>query len=151
MEKVLLINPYGTEQDGYTNPPIGLLYLAGTLEKNGFEVKVLDCCIEGKDKIDLTIETLHPTIVGITCLTPERKKALEVAKNVKKLNPKIKIVLGGAHPTIMHKQILENYPFIDYIVIGEGEMTLLELVQGKNLSEIAGLAYRDENKVIVNA
>ncbi len=143
MVRILLINPYESEQDGFSNPPLGLLYIAGILLKNGFDVHVLDCCIEGKSAISEALESLHPSIVGITCLTPARKKSLEVAKMVKYFDPSTKVVMGGAHPTIMYKQLLENYPFIDYIVLGEGEITFLEIAQCKEISQISGLAYRD--------
>jgi len=148
MVQILLINPHDSEQDGFTNPPLGLLYIAGVLLKNGFDVHVLDCCIEGKNAISKALEKLRPNIVGITCLTPARNKSLEVAKMVKDFDSSTKVVMGGAHPTIMYKQLLENYPFIDYIVLGEGEITFLEIAQGKEIPQISGLAYRDNNKVV---
>jgi anaerobic magnesium-protoporphyrin IX monomethyl ester cyclase len=148
MVKILLINPPESEQSGFTNPPLGLLYIAGTLLSQGFDVNVLDCCLEGREAISKAIEKLHPNIVGITCLTPARKKSLEVAKIVKDCDSTIKVVMGGVHPTIMYEQLLENYPFVDYVVIGEGEITFLELAQGKELSQISGLAFRDGYRVI---
>ncbi len=149
MKKILLINPPKTDQSGFTNPPLGLLYLAGTLIKNGFEVKVVDGCIDGKKSIQNSIISFKPELIGITCLTPARKHAIEVAEMAKKINPNIKVIMGGAHPTIMYRQMLENYPFIDYIVLGEGEITLLELAQEKDPSQINGLAYKQGGEFIV--
>jgi len=148
MKKILLINPHETEQLGFTNPPLGLLYLAGTLLQHGFEVRILDACLEGKASITKTLSEFNPDMAGITALTPGRMKALETAQLVKAYNNNIKVVLGGAHPTIQYQQMMENYPFIDYIVLGEGENTCLELAQEKPLSEIDGLVYRDGSSVI---
>lgn len=147
MNRVLLINPHETEQDGYTNPPLGLLYLAGTLTKNAFDVKILDACIEGKGSIVGTLDEFRPGIVGITCLTPGRLNALEVARRVKDFNPSITVVLGGVHPTIMYRQLLEHYDCIDLVVLGEGEETLLEIAKGLKWGAIAGVAYRDGSEI----
>jgi len=151
MKKVLLVNPFETEQSGFSNPPLGLLYLAGTLLKHGFEVKVVDGCLFGRDAVKEAVKEFQPHLVGITCLTPGRKKVLEVAKIVKDFNRNTPVVLGGTHPTIMYNQIMEHYPFIDYIVLGEGENTFLEIAQEKEPIEIDGLVYRDKGKIIKTA
>ncbi|MDA8121359.1 MAG: radical SAM protein [Deltaproteobacteria bacterium] len=151
MQRVLLVNPHETEQLGFSNPPLGLLYIAGTLLKHGIDVRIVDGCREGRDSIRKAIEAFHPEMVGITCLTPGRKKALDVALMAKEFDSKTYVVMGGAHATIMHKQLLANYPSIDCIVIGEGEQTCLELAQGINPNEISGIAYRDgSGKIITN-
>lgn len=148
MKKVLLINPYETAQDGYSNPPLGLLYLAGTLLRNGIDVRVVDGYREGKGAVVAALNEFMPDMVGITCLTPGRIRVVEIAAMVKEMVGNIPVVLGGAHPTIMYKQMLENYPQIDYIVLGEGEQTLLELVQGADPQQIDGLAYRQDGAVV---
>jgi GT2 family glycosyltransferase/radical SAM superfamily enzyme YgiQ (UPF0313 family)/Tfp pilus assembly protein PilF/cyclopropane fatty-acyl-phospholipid synthase-like methyltransferase len=147
----MFVNPHETEQLGYSNPPLGLLYLAATLLKNGFEVKVVDGCLEGKDGVKKALESYRPAMVGITCLTPGRKKALEIAKLAKGLDPSVNIVMGGVHPTIMWKQMMEHYPYVDYIVLGEGEQTCLELAQGKEPSQVNGLVFRKNGKAIKTA
>jgi anaerobic magnesium-protoporphyrin IX monomethyl ester cyclase len=148
MKRILLVNPHETEQSGFTNPPLGILYIAGTLLKHGFDVKVVDGCLEGKIAILEAIDEFKPELVGITCLTPGRKKALEVAQMVKAFDQEIPVVLGGVHPTIMHSQMIENYSFIDYLVLGEGEQTFLEIAQGKEPSLINGLVYRENGKEV---
>ena len=151
MKGVLLVNPFGSGQDGFSNPPLGLLYLAGTLLKHGFEVKIVDGYLEGRDAVQRAILDFKPGLVGITCLTPGRKKALEAAQIVKAFDRSIPVVLGGAHPTIMHGQLMEHYPFVDYIVIGEGEETFLEIAQGKDPAHINGLVYQDNGKAVKTA
>ena len=149
MKRVLLINPHDTAQDGYSNPPLGLLYIAGTLQKNGFPVQIVDGCLEGIEAIRKALVDFHPQFVGITCLTPGRKKALEVARIARETDPGILIVLGGAHPTIMYKQMLEQYNCVDVIVRGEGEQTFLKIVQGTPYESIPGIAYRRNNGNVV--
>jgi radical SAM superfamily enzyme YgiQ (UPF0313 family) len=148
MKRVLLVNPHETEQSGFTNPPLGLLYIAGTLLKAGFDVRVVDGCLEGKTAITKAIDDFRPELVGITCLTPGRKKALEVAQMAKAIDPSIMTIMGGVHPTIMYRQMLEQYLFVDYLVLGEGEQTFLEIASGNDPATINGLAYR-KNGVVV--
>lgn len=148
-KRVLLVNPHETEQSGFTNPPLGLLYIAGTLLKHGFDVRVTDGCLDGKEAIAGAIRKFNPDVVGITCLTPGRKRALEVARMAKTNNPSTTVVMGGAHPTIMFRQMLQEYPdLVDLIVLGEGELTFLEIVKGKERSGISGIAYLENGKVV---
>lgn len=148
MKKVLLVNPHETEQSGFSNPPLGLLYLAGTLLKHGFTVRVADGCLDGKEAISAAIKEFKPEIVGITCLTPGRKKALDIAKMVKDFDSSTMVVLGGAHSTIMHRQIMEHYSFVDIIVLGEGEVTFLEIAQMKDPAQINGIIYRNNEQIV---
>lgn len=148
-KKVLLINPPETEQGGFSGPPLGLLYLAGTLLKGGVETELIDGCLEGWRKIEEKIKNYKPDIVGIPCLTPERKKALKTAEMAKKAGKNILVVMGGVHPTIMYQQLLDNYPFVDICVLGEGEKTFLEIVQGKNLPEIQGIAFKKDKEIVL--
>jgi len=150
-KKVLLINPPETAQGDFSGPPLGLLYLAGTLLKEGIKTELIDGYLEDWERIEEKIKNYEPDIIGITCLTPERKKALRVAEIARKINKNILVVMGGAHPTIMYRQLLENYPFIDICVLGEGERTLVEIAQGKNLSEIEGIAFRKEKEILLTS
>ena len=150
MRRVLLINPHETSQDGFSNPPLGLLYLAGVLLQHKFEVRVVDGCKEGKDAVVAALTEFMPDVVGITCLTPGRFRAIETASLAKGIVGDVSVVLGGAHATIMYRQMMEHYPQIDYIVLGEGEQTLLELVQGVAPTEIKGLVHRHCGAVLKN-
>lgn len=149
--RVLLINPPEAEQITFNNPPLALLYLAGTLKKHGIRVKVIDGFFCGWGGVKKEIKTFKPTIVGVPCLTPFRHKSYRVAKIVKKIDPKILTVFGGVHSTIMHKQLIKNYPFIDIVVRGEGERVLLKIAQDKDLKRIKGITYRKEGETIINS
>lgn len=147
---VLLINPPGIEQTGFNNPPLALLYLAGTLKKNGISVKVLDGFFYGWQGVKEEIKRFNPTIVGTTCLTAYRFSSFRVLETAKAINPQILTILGGVHATIMHSQIIINYPFIDVVVRGEGEQTLLKIAQGRSLEKTNGITYRRHEQTVVN-
>lgn len=151
-KRVLLVNPMGTEQLGYTPSPLGILYLAAYLRKHLPQVKisVIDGAIKGKKAVINRLIEFKPDLVGISVLTPNRHQAVGVAKLAKRICPRIKVVIGGIHPTLMWNQIMEYYPQIDYIVRGEGELTLFDLVNGKKLERIDGLVWRRRGRQIVN-
>jgi radical SAM superfamily enzyme YgiQ (UPF0313 family) len=125
--------------------------MAGTLRDNDIDVHIVDGCILGWSGVREELRSYMPDMVGITCLTPMRKKALAVASMVKEINKNATVVLGGAHPTIMYQQLLSNYNDVDIVVRGEGELCLLEIAKGIDLNKINGLAYRDGVKIIKTA
>lgn len=136
-------------------PSLGLLYLAGMLEKWKLNVNVVDMFDMSFKNTEIIVRKEKPDIVGITSLTDTRFSALTVAKLIKKIDKKIITVLGGSHPTFFPEQILRYYPEIDYIVLGEGEYTFLELVKGlsekKDLRNISGIAFRENNSIIITS
>lgn len=167
--KTLLINPatpmYIDNKDYYI--PSSLLYLATVLKNAGEDVKVIDlntAKIEHSNTeqgifeeiINEYIRDYRPSLVGITCLFCGQFPAvLKFSNKIKEQFEEIKIVIGGIHPTTYPFEILLNCASIDFIVQGEGEMALLQLVSaiqisGSDLSKIDGLAYRDNDKIVVN-
>jgi len=150
-KKILLVNPPHVEQGGYTPSPLGILYLAAYLRLDKkLKIKIVDASVEGEKKLITVLKNFRPNLVGISSLTPGRHEAFKVALTAKKINPQCKIVLGGIHPTLMWKQIMENYPQIDFIVKGEGEITLWDLVHEKNLKKIKGLIWKNKNIIVKN-
>jgi len=150
--RIALVNPPNVEQGGYTPSPLGLLYLAAYLRRDKkLKIKVIDAARLGEKEMKNVFKEFRPDLVGISSLTPGRYEALKVAAYTKKLYPHCKTVLGGIHPTIMWGQVMTYYPQVDYIVRGEGEETLWELVQGKDLTKIKGLVWRKNKKVINNS
>ena len=151
MPRVLLINPDDTAQGGFSNPPLGLAYLAGTLEKHKIDVRIVDGYLAGRHEIEKQVKGYEPDIVGITCYTPGRIQALSIATWVKRYRDNILTVIGGAHPTIMWKQILHHYPDVDICVLGEGEQTLVEIALNYPRETIQGIARRDDGSAIRNS
>lgn len=148
--RVLLINPHDASSRGFSNPPLGLAYLAGSLVSAGIDVDIADGYIIGREGILEKAKAYKPNIAGINCYTPGRHNVLDIAKSIKAYLPQTKIVLGGAHPTIMWKQILSNYPYVDMCVLSEGEHTIVKIAEEVPLSLIDGIAYRNINDVVMN-
>jgi anaerobic magnesium-protoporphyrin IX monomethyl ester cyclase len=148
--RVLLVNPPESSQGGFSNPPLGLAYLAGMLVKNDIDVEIVDGYLVGRDSILRKIKEYQPDIVGITCYTPGRDIVFNLSKLIKQEFPNILLILGGAHPSIQWKQILQEFAEVDICVLGEGELALLEIVQNKPLHLIPGIAWRKDGKIIKN-
>ena len=148
--KVLLINVPESGQGGHTSAPLGLMYIAGLLQKNGVLVNIIDACLDGWDSIGRGLAEYSPTIVGIACPSYARTNSLKVAKIVKEHDKNIKVIMGGHHPTLMGRQVLENYPFVDMVCIGEGEYLMFELSRGLEPEKILGLGFRRNNDIIIN-
>ena len=109
-------------------PPFGLAYVASALEKAGFTVEVLDNyqLQNTVDKVKQEIKKHGPEIVGISCSSVTYQKCVETAKVVKEVKPSCKVVAGGWHPSFVPESMLQH-PEIDYVVIGEGENSMVEL------------------------
>src|SRR3989344_2280410 len=155
--KVLLINPNYREVYKYVgreatmiSPPMGLAYLASYLRNNKVEVKILDACALDldSDKILEEIKKFDPDYVGITASTNTINLAYKIANSISNL--KCKVVVGGAHTSILPEKTLEECENIDIVAIGEGEDSLLEIVSGKELEKIEGIGFRKNKKIIIN-
>lgn len=148
--KLLLINPYfeGIKPDA---PQLGLVFLGTYIQEHtDCEVQVIDPIPQGLSEDDVLSLAKKVDIVGLTCFTEIRFQCFDFAKRVKEENKDCKLVLGGVHATALDVSILEHYPFIDAIIRGEGEGTLLEIVNDKPYDEIAGITWRKNEKVIRN-
>jgi anaerobic magnesium-protoporphyrin IX monomethyl ester cyclase len=139
-------------------PPIGLSYVAGALEKEGFEVQVLDNYLLKLPIADVQnhVKKLNPEIVGITCSSATYHKCVETAAAIKEVTPTCKVVVGGWHPSYVPESMLQH-PEIDYVVIGEGERAMVELAtyitKGERamvLGAVAGVAYKRGGKILKN-
>lgn len=157
LKKILLITPpyhSGVVEAAGTWLNLGFVYIAGSLRKAGYNVEIYDAMSYFHDYTDIQnrIETLRPDVIATTAITASINDALNVLKLAKEINPKIVTVIGNVHPTFMWKEILDNSLSVDYVVRGEGENTLPELLDAHfssaNLSEVRGIAYRVGNKAI---
>jgi radical SAM superfamily enzyme YgiQ (UPF0313 family) len=143
--KTLLINPPYPYAE-VPVMPMGLLYLAAVLEQNGHEVEVFDLLVSrcSREKIRDKIEKYRPDIVGTTSVTLNFPGSSDILKYCKSLNKGIITIIGGPHVTFTPVETLTEAPWIDIVVRGEGERTMLDIVSGKKLAEIEGIAYRDK-------
>jgi len=150
MTDLLLINPSSITVQN-TPIPFGIAYLAGFLEKEGFSVKILDLSVEkiGEEEILKIIQETKPKNIGLTCMSVHVNFVKSLSKKIKEISDTL-IILGGIHPTALPKKSLEYLPDVDIVVIGEGELTLLEIMKGKKLGSIKGIAYRKGKKIQFN-
>jgi len=147
--RVLLVSPSTVVHNPlvktYATFPNGILYIAAVLEEHGHEVRVYDGNIDHRRPGDFI--SFKPDVIGFSVLTgPNMDAAIAQSREFKEIIPGSKIVWGNVHPSILPQQTLvESY--IDYVVIGAGEYTLLELIEhlekGDTLGDIKGLAFKE--------
>lgn len=157
--KILLVNPNfhsgGPENIVGTLPPLGLLYIGGSLIKGGYsDIELIDLNTNETDlkndsDIGEYITKKNPTIlfIGGMASTASLSRSIAISQKIKEINNEIKIVLGGTHPTFMYKEIMENHPCIDFIIRGEGELTCQKLidclVKNLDIAQVKGLVWRN--------
>lgn len=137
-------------------PPLSFAYLSAILKRDKIEHRITDLKLYKNWKEVLDAKIKNYSIFGITSTTYEFKSAIEVAKFIKKKNPDSKIIMGGAHPTLMAKEIIEGYKEIDYCIRGEGENNLpglIHLIESGNeesIERIKGVCYKREEEISCN-
>ncbi|MBI2861004.1 MAG: cobalamin B12-binding domain-containing protein [Chloroflexi bacterium] len=152
MLRVTLVNP--PQFTDYPQPPIGLALLAAVLEKQGYQVTVVDANALGirPENIPAYVQA---DVVGLTAVTPTASAAITAAYHLKLARPDVPIILGGVHATLLPEATLSKAPAIDVIVRGEGEETIVELLQalegGGPLEGVAGITYRSGDRVVSTA
>lgn len=135
-------------------PPLGLLYIGAILEQESYDVKIFDADALQWDFIRLQklLEVEKPEVIGITITSVQFTSARVLAKICKEVLPNVKVIIGGPPPTIFYKEILEKNSSFDIAVIGEGEITVRELLQKlekkEPLDSIRGIAFREKGKII---
>jgi radical SAM superfamily enzyme YgiQ (UPF0313 family) len=169
----LIAPPIYFSKNSYSTPltlPLGLAYLAAALEKANYKVDLLDTRGRDVDNVRLTpdgrfkvqgmdeaasIELIDPAtdIIGVTIMfSQEWPQVRDYINLVRDRFPDATIIVGGEHPTAMPEYTLRDCPAIDYLVRGEGELTLLEIVHrlrsGKPVEDVSGVAYLgDDNSL----
>lgn len=153
MTDVVLFKPIYTYYSE-AHIPYSLLFVASYLVKEGFSVRIIDECIEPKWK-NIVLKELKnkPLLFGVTSMTGQQiKNGLKFTEFIKK-NSNVPVVWGGPHLVILPKQTLKNH-LIDFVVRGEGEITILELVralkQKKKFKNILGLGYKKNDELFLN-
>ena len=145
--RVLLIHPK-LENNFYDDvklPPLGVAYIAGVLREAGHEVSILDANRVKNQMVAVQKAVSHfsPDIVGLSVSTALMGIALKIGTMIKEKNPHIKTIFGGVHTTLFPKDVAKEFA-VDYVVYGEGERTIVELVDNiqnsKRLDDVLGIA-----------
>jgi len=159
--KILLLNPPFVDQSKYGKPVLlspcpgtGLSYLYSCLKKHNYNCKIYDFLLDSWEYIESVIREENADIIGITCLTEGRYNAFKLLSLIRKVKKETIIIFGGHHSTYMYEQLLEHFE-IDYIVLGEGERKLLNLIRAIEgeipLESVEGIAYIEDGKLIENS
>ncbi|MBI4283306.1 MAG: radical SAM protein [Chloroflexi bacterium] len=179
MKRVLLIAPpfYRLMGSHYNGLHLGIGYIAAVLKQNGYEVKLYNADYLNTSQYadqrqlfnnfstykatltDLThpiwqeigakIASFAPDLIGITMKTANYAAARNIASIAKSMDSNIKTVVGGTHPTLDPAGTLA-VEYFDYVVRGEGEFTLLELVGGQKEKQIKGLSFKRKGSPVHN-
>jgi radical SAM superfamily enzyme YgiQ (UPF0313 family) len=158
--KILLIYPYFLDQrifeDDIRVVPQGLYYIGALLASEGYPVTLLDW--HNMDRSPEAVETelvrLQPDIIGCSILNANRWGGIDIARTARRVCPRAVLVFGGVGATHLWHHLLSNFPEIDYIVLGEGEVTFLELIRalekdGETSAErVDGLALRKHGRPV---
>ncbi|MCX7747710.1 MAG: B12-binding domain-containing radical SAM protein [Clostridia bacterium] len=162
MADILLINPpiYDTTKlgkldcDEHWSPPLGIAYIASVLSGNGFDVKALDLYYTPIESSKTIIQKELGRIVGISCFSEQRVSTYRMIEYIRSLSKDVLIVLGGPHSNYLYKQLLESYP-VDVVILGEGEITFLEIarayLKNESIDNIPGIAIKRDGKVVLTA
>jgi radical SAM superfamily enzyme YgiQ (UPF0313 family) len=135
-------------------PPLGLLYIAAVLQQEGTDVSLLDQSAQGYSFTATVDWVLHesPDLLGISALLSSSQTAVMLARAVKHRAPGIPIVFGNHHASFNAERLLQTYPWIDYVVRGEGEYVCRDLVASlthpESLKDIASLTFRHHGDIV---
>lgn len=150
--KITLIQPRVGHNPLYIHEPLNLGYLASYLIENGYkDVDIHIGAFETDDNI--IASSSDADIVGFTATSPMMKHAKELARKINEANPKTAIIFGGSHPSVLTENTLRNEN-IDIVVRGEGEITMLKVVQaiemGQPIDMIKGISHKKGEKIVHN-
>ncbi|MBU5638304.1 radical SAM protein [Geomonas sp. Red69] len=154
--KILLAykcHPQGARDPFTSLLPVGLLSLSAVLRQAGHRVTLANLSRSSWKEVRELLQRLSPELVGVSQFTHNRSESIRLASLAKEFDPACCVVFGGPHATHSWQEQLERHREVDAIVLGEGEQTLLELVQalvdGRPLSQVAGVACREGKEAVL--
>jgi anaerobic magnesium-protoporphyrin IX monomethyl ester cyclase len=132
----LMLTNHSGHFDQQNYIPLGLLYIASFLEREGYNVEFIDYQLFSQAKafdVELFIQEIGETakLVGMSCMSNLLPFTILCAKELKKVRPDCRVVLGGVGPSPVGREIIKEFPFIDSVVEGEGELPMLDFLKGK--------------------
>ena len=140
----------------YRRPWLGLSTLASFIRARGIDCDIVDMQFSsiGMDEAVALIKRSGADLVGVTAMTHEISRADDLAGRIKQELPGSITAVGGPHCTALPLRTMQEFPGFDFAVTGEGEYTLLELIDGLNndrpFEDIKGLAFRRDGQIVIN-
>jgi anaerobic magnesium-protoporphyrin IX monomethyl ester cyclase len=155
--KITLLYPRNHFEKVYhpwTWAPLPILAVSAPLFTEGYEVVLLDANVEPDWQRRLVEECRDSLMLGISCMTgPQINFGLEAAAAVREAGLELPIIWGGYHPSILPEQTSRNR-FVDAVVRGQGELTMLELAgrlgEGEDFSDIEGITFTRDGETVTN-
>ena len=154
--RVLFIHPQGNnwlpgEQDltRFANimPPVGVCSIAAFLETRGLTTAIIDAYALPRTTAEIVARAVAfaPDVVGFSVTTSSFPDANDIATALRGARPDVPFVFGGVHVSALREELLRRFPVIDYGVVGEGEQTMTELLEGgfAEPASVRGLVYRE--------
>jgi anaerobic magnesium-protoporphyrin IX monomethyl ester cyclase len=155
-KNILLVHPLGYRREAAGKdisrlanimPPIGLASIAAYLKGRGIDATIIDCYARpNSDRLirDYLLRE-KPAFMGLSCTTSNFLDGVRLTELAKSILPNIQVVFGAAHVSALKERVLQDFPVIDFVVVGEGEQTLSELVEsgGKEAASVQGVVYRE--------
>lgn len=149
MDRVILVNPRMCSPRS-VRLPLSLLALGAVLERYDWHIVDGNVDPDAAGTLLRLLDEKPTALVGMTVMPgPQVAPAIELSSIVRARHPEVPIAWGGYFPTLYPDSAL-NAPYVDYAVRGQGEDTLLELLEGKPLADIRGLTWKDQGEVIHN-
>ena len=138
--------------------PQGVFYIAALLKQHDYDVEILNWynINASPESIRTEIAKKNPDVIGFSILHANRWGGIDIARIAKQINPEVKNVFGGIGATFLWKHFLTHIPEVDYVVLGEGEYSFLNLIRCLDSGEIDaigrldGVAFRREGRVVRN-
>ena len=143
------------EKPGWNSEHLGIGYLAAALRQAGMPCELVDGAAEDLSSEEVLDRLLHldPDFVGFSTTHSTIKDALDISMQLKDSSPGIHVCFGGHHATLSALQILQNEDCVDSVVRGDGELTIVELLQALEATAlpegVRGVYYRNSRGIIV--
>lgn len=137
--------------------PLSFVYLAGAARQAGLGAEIYDAMSKdhGYAEMEGRFRASAPDYVASTAITSSITDAIRTLEMAKAVNPAVITILGGSHPTFMYEEVLKSSQAVDYIVCGEGEVTLSELLTaleaGDDPAIVPGIAFRRGEQIVKTA
>lgn len=141
---------------GLLREPVGLYYLAGVLKAEGISTTIMDFNIQQPIIKDFHkyLRRRRPKVIGVTSYTFNFSATVKILEEVRRCLPGSITALGGVHASALPREVLRRTNALDYVVVGEGEYTFLELcrrvLNGEEVKDLQGISLKDGEKIVVN-
>ena len=159
MKKIILVNPSAAsvyegvkiKEGALYNPALNLAVIAAPLLVHGHDVLIVDInMLKGPEREQFLrlLKNFAPEYVGVTFTTPLYEEAAKICRWVKEYDEGIKTIAGGVHATAFPEKTLLDMS-LDVVVIGEGDFTLLDILEADDISTVRGIYYKDQRGLSV--